>query len=302
MNKEIAVLIPCFNESKTIKKVIEDFRLQLPEASIYVYDNNSTDATVAIARKAGAIIGREERQGKGSVVRRMFKQIDADLYVIVDGDDTYPAEYVQDLITLVENGADIAVGDRLSGGEYAIENKRNFHNFGNTLVRALINRLFHVKLNDIMSGYRVFSRDFVKHYPVLCEGFQIETDMTIFALDHNFVIKESSVPYRDRPKGSNSKLRTIPDGMRVILTIFNLYRHYRPLVFFGFFSMISFCAGIIVGMPVIIEYIQNSYIFKVPSAILASGSILLSVVIAAIGIILDSVRRVGKEQFEIIRR
>lgn len=301
MSEKIAVLIPCFNEGKTIDRVVRDFRDQLPDADIYVYDNNSTDKTIEIARKTGAIVRKEQRQGKGFVMKRMFKDVDADIYVIVDGDDTYPAKSVQSLIDLVRLGADVAVGDRLSNGEYAIENKRRFHNFGNLLVRVLINRLFRVRLRDIMSGYRAFSKDFVKNYPVLCDGFQVETDMTIFALDHHFVIRETPVSYQDRPNGSDSKLQTIPDGIKVILTIFNLYRHYRPLVFFGFFSVVFFVLGILVGIPVIMEYVENTYIFRIPSAILASGLILLSVGIAAIGIVLDSVRRVGRERFELGR-
>ena len=300
--QKVAVLIPCYNEEQTIKKVVSGFRSQLPNADIYVYDNNSTDKTIKKAKKAGAIVRTERNQGKGAVMKRMFRNIEADIYVIVDGDDTYSASNVHKLIKEVKKGADVVVGDRITNGEYANENKRQFHSFGNSLVKVMINRFFHVKLKDIMSGYRAFSRDFIKNYPVLCDGFQIETDMTIFALDHNFIIKEIPVIYRDRPKGSESKLRTIPDGFKVVFTIFNLHRHYRPLRFFAGVSFVFLVSGIIVGFPVVMEYINDTYINKVPSAILASALIMLSVLFAAIGVILDSVRRVGKEQFEMLRK
>ncbi len=300
--KKIAVLIPCYNEEQTVKKVVSSFKSQLPDADVYVYDNNSTDKTSKIAKKAGAIVCVEKKQGKSAVVKSMFADIEADIYVIVDGDDTYPARSVHSLIRAVKDGADIAVGDRITDGEYVDENKRQFHSFGNSLVKTMINRFFHVQLHDIMSGYRAFSRDFVKNYPVLCDGFQIETDMTIFALDHNFMITEVPIKYRDRPEGSDSKLRTIPDGIKVIFTIFNLHRHYRPLRFFAAISMVFLIGGIIVGIPVILEYMRDTYINKVPSAILASGLIMMSVLFASIGVILDSVRRVGKEQFEMARK
>jgi glycosyltransferase involved in cell wall biosynthesis len=304
MKKEqkIAVLIPCYNEEQTIKKVVSSFKEQLPNADIYVYDNNSSDKTIKKAKKAGAIVRREKKQGKGAVMKRMFRDVEADIFVIVDGDDTYPAKSVYALINGIKDGADMVVGDRITDGQYVDENKRQFHSFGNSLVKTMINRFFHVKLKDIMSGYRAFSRDFVKNYPVLCDGFQIETDMTIFALDHQFIIEEIPIKYRDRPKGSNSKLRTVPDGIKVIFTIFNLHRHYRPLRFFAAISLIFLISGIIVGFPVISEYIKNTYINKIPSAILASGLIMLSVLFASIGVILDSVRRVGKEQFEMMRK
>ncbi len=300
--KKVAVLIPCYNEEQTIKRVVTSFKDQLPDADIYVYDNNSTDKTSKIAKKAGAIVCVERKQGKGAVIKRMFHDVEADIFVTVDGDDTYPAKNVHELIRCVKGGADMVVGDRITDGQYVDENKRQFHSFGNSLVKTMINRFFHVKLKDIMSGYRAFSRDFVKNYPVLCDGFQIETDMTIFALDHQFVIEEIPIKYRDRPSGSNSKLRTIPDGIKVIFTIFNLHRHYRPLRFFAAISMTLLIVGIIVGAPVILEYMRDTYINKIPSAILASGLIMLSVLFASIGVILDSVRRVGKEQFEINRK
>ena len=226
------MLIPCYNEAVTIEKVVLDFREQLPDASIYVYDNNSTDETAAIAEKCGAIVKEEPLQGKGNVIRSMFRDIEADIYVMVDGDDTYPASSIRGMIEPVEkNQADMVVGDRLSNKTYFLENKRNFHNFGNNLVRKIINRAFHADLSDIMSGYRVFSRRFVKNYPVLCEGFQLETDISIFALDRKLPIVEIPIEYRDRPTGSESKLNTFSDGIKVLLSIFNLYRHFCPLKF-----------------------------------------------------------------------
>lgn len=298
--KKIAVLIPCYNEEQTIKKVVGDFKRELPTADIHVYDNNSKDQTAMLAQNAGAIVKREYRQGKGFVVQRMFREIDAEIYVLVDGDDTYPAERVKNLIDLVElGGADMAVGDRLTNGRYANENKRGFHNFGNFLVKLLVNVLFKSNLRDIMSGYRVFSRDFIKNYPVLVGGFQIETDMTIFALDKNFVIKELSVEYRDRPEGSVSKLNTFSDGVKVVMTIFNLLRHYKPLMFFGTLSAFFVGIGILVGLPVIEEYFLTHYISKIPSAILAAALIMLGFFSFTSGIILDSVKKLRSEFIEL---
>ncbi len=296
--KKIAILIPCYNEEKTIEKVIKDFHRELPQADVYVYDNNSKDHTATIAMKSGAIVRKEIRQGKGFVVQRMFREIDADIYILVDGDDTYPAEKATKMVFEVENGNDMVVGDRLSNGTYANENKRSFHGFGNNLVRSLVNILFKSNLKDIMSGYRVFSRDFVKNYPVLVGGFQLETDMTIFALDRNFAIREIPIAYRDRPNGSISKLNTYSDGIKVIATIFNLFRYYRPFLYFSLFSIIFLLLGIIVGTPVILEYIELKYIYKVPSATLASGLILLSALSFLCGIILDAVKRSNKEALE----
>jgi len=298
--KKIAVLIPCYNEEQTIKKVAEDFLRELPGAEIYVYDNNSKDKTAVCAAQAGVIVRKEVRQGKGFVIQRMFREIDADLYVLVDGDDTYPAECVHVLIDIVRSdGADIAVGDRLSNGTYANENKRGFHNFGNALVKSLVNILFKSDLKDIMSGYRVFSRDFVKSYPVLVDGFQIETDMTIFALDKNFVIKEIPVEYRDRPEGSVSKLNTFSDGVKVLITIFNLLRHYKPFMFFTILSIFFIIFGVVVGLPVIEEYFLTRFISKVPSAILAAALIMLGFFSFASGIILDSVKKLRAELMEL---
>ncbi len=296
--KKIAVLIPCYNEAQTIATVVADFRRALPEAEVFVYDNNSQDETSRIAREAGAIVRKESRQGKGNVVRSMFRDIEADYYVLVDGDDTYPAESIDRLLAEAENGADLVVGDRLSNGTYAKENKRGFHDFGNNLVLFLINRLFGVGLRDIMSGYRVFSRRFVKLYPVLCEGFQLETDMTIFALSRRLAVAEVPIQYRDRPAGSQSKLNTYSDGFRVLMTIFNLYRFFYPLRYFSVVSAIFGLIGLAVGLPVIIEFIHTAYIEKVPSAVLASGLMILAIISFSSGLILDSLNKKDQEDFE----
>lgn len=281
-------------------KVVSDFRAQLPDATIYVYDNNSRDDTTAIARKNGAIVRKEFRQGKGFVVQKMFREIESDMYVLVDGDDTYPAESVTALIAVAEQyNADMVVGDRISNGTYGNENKRGFHDFGNALVRYLVNVFFRARLKDIMSGYRVFSRRFVKSYPILVGGFQLETDMTIFALDKDFLIKEVSIVYRDRPVGSQSKLNTYQDGMRVMLIIFNLLRYYRPLFFFLVISLVFLVGGLFVGMPVVKEFLSTHYIHKVPSAILASGLVVLSMLSFVCGVILDAIKRTSDEQFEL---
>ena len=230
-DKKVAVLIPCYNEAGTIEKVIRDYRGVLPDADIYVYDNNSTDGTDEIAARAGAIVRHEYKQGKGNVIRTMFREIEADCYLMIDGDDTYPAENAPDMVRLIlEKKADLVNGDRLSS-TYFTENKRPFHNLGNVMVRGLINRLFHTKVNDIMTGYRAFSRDFVKTVPILSQGFEIETEMTIHAVDKNFLIREIPVEYRDRPEGSVSKLNTYADGMKVLGTIFKLYKDYKPMAF-----------------------------------------------------------------------
>ena len=230
---KIAVLIPCYNESLTIEKVVSDYKEALPEATIYVYDNNSSDHTDELARKAGAKVVYEYRQGKGNVIRSMFRDIDAECYLMIDGDDTYPAENAREMVDLVLNkGVDMVIGDRLSS-TYFTENKRPFHNMGNRIVRSLINHLFHSNVKDIMTGYRAFSRLFVKSFPVLSKGFEIETEMTIHALDKNFLLEEIPVTYRDRPEGSESKLNTVSDGMKVLKTIASLFRDYKPLLFFS---------------------------------------------------------------------
>lgn len=299
MNK-IAVLIPCYNEELTIEKVVKDFKKELPNADIYVYDNNSKDKTGEIAKEAGAIVKHEYRQGKGNVVRKMFQDIEADIYVMVDGDDTYPAEFVHELIKPVENGeADMTIGDRLSNGTYQEENKRKFHEFGNNLVRKTINILFDTKLKDIMTGYRVFNRQFVKNMPVMSPKFEIETEMTLYALDKKYIIKEIPIIYRDRPEGSESKLNTVSDGIKVVKTIINMFKDYKPLQFFGIIAIILFVLGILVGTPVIAEFIKMNYITKVPSAILATGLIMISVIIGQCGIILHTIVKQHKENYEL---
>ena len=295
---KIAILIPCYNEEKTVGKVIADFKKNIPQADIYVYDNNSKDKTFEVAQLAGATVKKEEKQGKGNVVRSMFRDINADYYLLVDGDDTYPAESAQALLAFISNGVDMVIGDRLSNGMYAKENKRSFHNFGNNLVLFLINRLYGVKLKDIMSGYRVFSRRFVNLYPVLCEGFQLETDLTIFALSHKLKVVEVPVAYRDRPVGSESKLNTYSDGFKVILTIFNLYRYFYPLKYFSFMAGVLTIAGLVIGTPVTIEFFETQYITKIPSAVLASGLIILAFVTFFSGLILDSINKIDQENFE----
>ena len=297
---KIAVLIPCYNEELTVEKVIKDFRRELPDADIYVYDNNSKDKTADIAVKNGAILRHEYKQGKGNVVRSMFYDIDADLYIMVDGDDTYPAEFVHELIKPVEEGkADMCIGDRLSNGTYQKENKRPFHEFGNNLVKKSINVLFKTDLKDIMTGYRVFNKKFVKNMPVMTNKFEIETEMSLYALDKGFVIKEIPILYRDRPEGSVSKLNTVSDGLKVLKTIFKMYKDYKPLRFFSYIAIILFLIGLIVGLPVIIEFFKTKYITKVPSAILATGLVTLSVIIGQCGVILDTVVRLNRENYQL---
>lgn len=296
---KIAVLIPVYNEEKDIERVILDFRKELPEAEIYVYDNNSTDSTVEIATRLGAIIRHEYNQGKGNVVRRMFREVEADIYVMVDGDSTYSADEVHKLIEPIKNGtADMVVGDRLSNGTYKRENKRKFHDIGNSFVRDTINKLFHTKLKDIMSGYRAFNRRFVKNMPVLSQKFEIETEMTLYALDKRFIIKEVPIIYKDRQRGSISKLNTVSDGIKVIKKIISMFKDYRPRRFFGIFATIFLIMGLLIGIPVIIEFINTKYITKVPSAVLATGMMLISLIIAQCGVILDTIVKHHREDFE----
>ncbi|MGO1057672.1 glycosyltransferase family 2 protein [Planococcus sp. FY231025] len=297
---KIAVLLPCYNEELTIGKVVQDFRKELPDAAIYVYDNNSNDKTTEVALANGAIVRQEPRQGKGNVVRSMFRDIDADVYVMADGDDTYPAEFVHDIIRPVVNGeANLVIGDRLSNGTYFNENKRQFHGFGNTLVKNLINRLYKSNINDIMTGYRAFDRLFVKSLPVTSPGFEIETEMSIHALDNKFLIKEVAIDYRDRPEGSESKLNTIQDGMKVLRMIFTLFKDYKPFLFFTSWAAIFLILGLIAGVPVIIEYVQTAFVTRVPSAILAVGFVMLSMLAFACGLILDTVAGTHRKQFEL---
>lgn len=289
MNK-VAVLVPCYNEELTIYKVVTDFRKALPDADIYVYNNNSKDNTVSEAKRAGAIVVNENKQGKGNVVRSMFQDIDADVYVMVDGDDTYPADEVEKLIKpVIEDKADMVIGDRLSSTYYT-ENKRAFHNFGNNLVRNLVNFLFKSKINDIMTGYRAFSKKFVKSMPVMSDGFQIETEMTVFSLVNHMNVAEVPITYRDRPEGSVSKLNTYKDGIKVLMTLFNLFKDNRPFMFFGIISLVFFIIGLAVGLPVINEFILTAYITKVPSAVLAAALMINSFLMLSVGIILDAIK------------
>lgn len=299
-NEKIAVLIPCYNEELTIKKVIKDFKRELPEADIYVYNNNSKDKTYEIASKCGVIVRNEYNQGKGNVVRRMFREIDADIYIMVDADDTYPAEFVHKLIEPIKNNtADMVVGDRLSNGTYKKENKRKFHNFGNNLVKKAINTVFKSNLNDIMSGYRAFNKMFVKNIPVLSSKFEIETEMTLHALDKKFIVKEIPIEYRDRPEGSVSKLNTVNDGVKVIKTIIKMYKDFKPRKFFWCIGFIIILLGIIIGAPVIMEFIKYRYIYKIPSAILATGLEILAIIILQCGVILDTIVKQHREDYEI---
>lgn len=299
MNKKIAVLIPCYNESLTIEKVIKEFKKSLPEADIYVYDNNSNDGTDEIAKNAGAIVRYEYRQGKGNVIRSMFREIEADCYIMADGDDTYPAEYAREMVDLIINKkADMVIGDRLSA-TYFTENKRPFHNIGNKSVRMIINKLFKSNVQDIMTGYRSFSRTFVKTFPVLSQGFEIETEMSIHALDKNFLLKEIPVDYRDRPEGSVSKLNTIDDGIKVIKTIFNLYKEYKPLNFFGIIALILCLISIGLFLPIGMEYIATGLVPKFPTLIMCAAIFIFSNLVFASGVILDVVVKKNKQQFEL---
>lgn len=298
--KKIAILIPCYNEEITVAKVITDFKKELPDALIYVYNNNSTDNTLQIAYENGAIVKNEYRQGKGNVVRNMFRDIDADVYVLVDGDNTYPANMVHQLIKpILMETADMVVGDRISNGTYKKQNKRLFHDFGNGMVRNTINRLFKTNLKDVMSGYRAFSRAFVKNVPILSKGFEVETEITLHALDKRFIIKEIPIEYKDRPNKSKSKLNTFTDGYKVIKTIIKMLKDYKPLKFFLSIAIIFFVLGLIIGIPVIYEYILTRYITKVPSAVLSTGLMIFSVIIAQCGVILDTVVKDDKEKYEI---
>ena len=299
-NNKIAILIPCYNESKTIAKVIRDYRLVLPTADIYVYDNNSTDGTDSIAKKEGAIIKYEYRQGKGNVIRSMFRDIDADCYIMIDGDDTYPAENAQEMCDLVlDKGIDMVIGDRLSS-TYFEENKRPFHNLGNSLVRGLINYLFHSNVKDIMTGYRAFSKPFVKHFPVLSKGFEIETEMTIHALDKNFLIQEVPVKYRDRPEGSVSKLNTYSDGFKVLMTIARLFRDYKPYSFFSVIFLIFEFIAFLLMIPIISDYLTSGLVPRFPTLIVAGVISVIGVLFYFCGIILDVVVKKHRQLFELM--
>lgn len=298
-NKKIAVLIPCYNEAITIEKVIKDYKKALPEADIYVYDNNSTDKTDEIARRAGAKVRYEYRQGKGNVIRTMFREIDAECYLMIDGDDTYPAESARYMCDLVLSGkADMVIGDRLSS-TYFSENKRPFHNFGNRIVRWLINHLFKNKIKDIMTGYRAFSKDFVKGFPVLSKGFEIETEMTIHAVDKNFKLVEVPVEYRDRPEGSASKLNTYSDGFKVLKTIAILFKEYKPFYFFGILASLFLIIALIFGIPVLIEYFNTGLVPRFPTLIVACIFLVLSMLFWITGIILEVIVKKHKQLYEL---
>ncbi|CYU89795.1 glycosyltransferase [Streptococcus suis] len=300
MSEKIAVLLPAYNEEVTIVKVIEDFKKALPDADIYVYDNNSKDRTNELAREAGAIVRFEPRQGKGNVVRSMFREIDADFYIMADADDTYPAAEVEALLQPLRDGlADMTIGDRLSNGTYAEENKRGFHGFGNNLVRMLVNKLYRGNYNDIMTGYRGFNRLFVKTFPVLSPGFEIETELSIHSLDKRFKLVEVPITYKDRPEGSESKLSTFSDGFKVLRMIFNLFKDYKPLIFFTILTIVCFILGLIVGLPVIGEFAKTGMINKLPSAVLATGFMILSALSFVAGFILDTVVRQQRMQYEL---
>lgn len=299
MKDKIAVLIPCYNEEVTIEKVVKDYKKALKDATIYVYDNNSTDKTADIAKTAGAIVRHEYRQGKGNVIRTMFREINADCYLMIDGDDTYSAENAKEMCDLIlEKKADMVIGDRLSS-TYFIENKRPFHNFGNKLVRNLINFLFKSKVKDIMTGYRAFSYDFVKTFPVLSKGFEIETEMTIHSLDKNFLLKEIPINYKDRPEGSVSKLNTYKDGFRVLKTIARLFKEYRPMFFFSIISFIFFIISLIFGVPVFIDYFNTGLVPRFPTLIFSGFLLTISLLLLVCGIILDVVVKKHRELFEL---
>lgn len=294
---KIAVLIPCYNEAKTIKKVVEDFKKELPEAKIYVYDNNSKDETDKIAKEAGAIVKYETRQGKGNVIRTMFREIDAECYIMVDGDDTYPAESAKEMVQAVlEENVDMVVGDRLSS-TYFKENKRPFHNVGNVTVRALINRIYKSDIRDVMTGLRAFSYKFVKTFPVMSKGFELETEMTIHSLDKNLKVKNVIIEYRDRPADSPSKLNTIPDGIKVIKTIFGFYKNYKPLNFFSIIALILLIAGLVFLIPSIVVFFSSGEI-KVPSILVGILLFICTLQSLFTGLTLDNIIKNSKQNFE----
>ena len=295
---KIAVLIPCYNESKTVRKVVEDFRRELPEAVIYVYDNNSTGGTGEIARAAGAVVRHERHQGKGNVIRRMFREIDAQVYVMADGDDTYPAEAASEMVRKVlEEQADMVVGDRLSSTYYT-ENKRPFHNFGNSFVKNCINRFYDTDIQDIMTGYRAFSFSFVKTFPVLSQGFEIETEMSIHAADKNMQVDNVIIDYRDRPEGSESKLNTFSDGFKVLTRILNLYKNYKPFHFFFMLSVVLAVLGIGFLIPVIVEYVETGLVPKFPTLIVCCFVLVAALQSFFAGLVLQSMEQKNKQDFE----
>lgn len=298
--KSIAALVPCYNEAVTIAKVCDDFKKYLPEATVYVYDNNSSDNTAEIAREHGAVVRLEPRQGKGNVVRQMLRDINADCYVMVDGDDTYPIEQVRDVIAPILNDeADHVVGDRLSNGTYAAENKRAGHGFGNDLVRWLIKVLYGFEYTDVMTGYRAFNREFAKTLPVLSPGFEIETELSIHAVDKRWRIAQVPIDYRDRPEGSDSKLNTVSDGVKVLKMIFSLFKDYKPLGFFSLIALVFFVIGLCFGIPVIAEFASTGLVPKLPTAIVAVAFCGLAALMLVCGLILDTVVKGHRRDWEL---
>lgn len=295
---KIAVLIPCYNESKTIAKVVKDFKHVLPDAVIYVYDNNSTDGTAEIAEKAGAVVRHEYQQGKGNVIRRMFREIDAECYLMADGDDTYPTEFAPEMVDKVLNRhVDMVVGDRLSS-TYFEENKRPFHNLGNSLVRFSINLLFKSDIKDIMTGYRAFSYQFIKTFPVLSRGFEIETEMSIHAIDKNMSVENVIIQYRDRPEGSVSKLNTCVDGIKVLYTIFRLYRTYKPLMFFSAIAAVLCLIALGFFIPVLVSYLHTGTVAKFPTLIVCGFTVIAAIQAFFTGLTLQTMISKNKQDFE----
>ena len=296
----VAVLVPCYNEAVTIAKVVRDFREALPEATVYVYDNNSTDGTAELAAAAGAVVRRESRQGKGNVVRSMFRDVDAEVYLMVDGDDTYPASAAGELVApIAADEADMTVGDRLSNGSYGKENDRPFHGFGNDLVRWLIRLIYGYSFDDVMTGYRAFSRAFVKTMPVMSAGFQVETEISIWAVDRRWRVADVPVDYRDRPEGSVSKLSPVGDGMLVLAAIASLFRDYRPMAFFGWLSLVLVALGLLAGLPVVGDWLETGLVPRLPSAVLAIALVLCGALSATAGLILDTVAKSHRRQWEL---
>ena len=297
----VAVLVPCYNEAVTVGKVVDDFKRALPDATVYVYDNNSSDDTARIAAEHGATVVRESRQGKGRVVRSMLRQIDADYYIMVDGDDTYPAEEAADLLKpLIDDEADMVVGDRLSNGTYSKENDRAFHGFGNNLVRFLIKGIYGFDFNDVMTGYRAFNQVFAKTMPVVSPGFEIETELSIHAVDKGWRIVEVPIDYRDRPEGSESKLSTFSDGMKVLKTIMSLFKDYKPMSLFGWIALLCIALGLVVGAPVVAEFAQTGLVPRLPSALLAVALVMSGLLSLVSGLILDTVVKGTRKQYELL--
>ena len=296
---KIAVLIPCFNEAQTISKVVAEFKKVLPEAVVYVYDNNSTDNTAELAKAAGAVVRREYRQGKGNVIRRMFRDINAECYIMADGDDTYPADFAREMADRVLlKHVDMVVGDRLSS-TYFEENKRPFHNFGNTIVRNLINSLFKCEIKDIMTGYRAFSYLFVKTFPVLSKGFEIETEMSIHAVDKKLAVENVVISYRDRPDGSQSKLNTYSDGIKVLKTIFRLFKNYKPMQFFSGLALLLAAISMVFFLPVFIDFLHTGLVDRMPTLIVSGFTMLAAIQSFFAGLILSTINQKNRQDFEL---